>query len=442
MLPSDKLNMTATTSSKKRSRACLVLAIAAWAASAPTSVAFRGSGATTRSAHPRGGGPLRAHTMWQTLDDADQQSSPARAFHTIFGGRGERGEYMDGYSARAMAGRCAEDYGWAETLSPEDLASERAEMMARLYDDEGLWEHVSMVAFAEHYIPADGEDGSGEKSVLAKPFVTFRRRRDSWPRDRPIFCGVVLSDWEARDGDGIGQKLAAYKERGIDYVRLACNFGEAKDIGGAAQLADDPLISERFRRLADAVKACQLQEMVPLVLIQVPWREPGGESKDYYERAIKAFAKASKNARVESKRLLLETRPPVGLSAREEKDLDLAARISLGLETGRKMFEIVEEAFYGDTIAGFCVAGGSTKGENPTAMEDDTQNAVRQGMRYRAKRQWGYEVCFWEMGAKLMLQPKVGQLWGDGQSGHDAALELFRANAQALSDEITEGTNQ
>ena len=175
--------------------------------------------------------------------------------------------------------------------------------------------------------------------------------------------------------------------------------------------------------------------MVPLVLIQVPWREPR-VSNDYFRQAVNSFAAALKNARVESKRLLLETRPPIGVSAREEKGSRVNTRQSLGLQTGRMMFETIKEAFGGDTIAGFCVAGGSTKGGLPTAMEDDTQNAVRQGMRQCARQQWGYDVCFWEMGAKLMLQPKVGRLWGKSQSGRDAARELFRVNAEDMADEI------
>ena len=69
-------------------------------------------------------------------------------------------------------------------------------------------------------------------------------------------------------------------------------------------------------------------------------------------------------------------------------------------------------------------------------MEDDTQNAVRQGMRQCARRRWGFDVCFWEMGAKLMLQPKVGRLWGHTQAERDAARELFRVNAEDMAEEI------
>lgn len=354
-------------------------------------------------------------SMWHILGAQE----PSASFKTIFGEMGERGEYMDGYSKQAMIDRCKEDYKWTTFSLFENFATERAELMSHLYDNERLWEHVSMVAFAEHYVL--GEETS-------KPFDTFQRQKDL---QASIFSGVVLSDWQAYDDDGMEQKLQAFKEKGIDYVRLECNFGSADDIGGPAQLADNA----RFSQLAEAAKKCQKQEMVPLVLIQVPWRESGDCSNDYFEQAVKSFAGALKNARVESKRVILETRPPIGVSAREERGLRGTTRISLGLETGQKMFEAIDEAFDGDKIAGFCVAGGSTKGDLPTAMEDDTQNAVRQGMRRCAQQQWGYELCFWEMGAKLMLQPKVGRLW---RTGRDAARELFLLNAHDLADEIKE----
>jgi len=340
---------------------------------------------------------------------------------------------MDGYSEDAMMARCAEDYRWARKFSADAFASERASMMSHLYDNGRLWEHVSMVAFAEHYVLVD--DDFGEETAIAKPFVTFQRQREILSPGR-IFGGVVLSDWEGLDNNGIEQKLAAFKEKGIDYVRIECNFGLADDIGGTTQL-DNPLFSARFGRLAEAAKKCQNQEMVPLVLLQVPWREPGEDSKVYFEKAVKIFARALKKEDVESKRVLFETRPPIGVSAQEEKGLGATARISLGLETGHTIFDVIREAFDGKSIAGFCVAGGSTKGDVPTAMEDDTQNAVRQGVRDCARRYWGYSVCFWEMGAKLMLQPKVGRLWASGPGGRDAARELFCVNAEDLAEEIT-----
>ena len=187
-------------------------------------------------------------------------------------------------------------------------------------------------------------------------------------------------------------------------------------------------------RLAAVVRICQAHEMVPLVLLQVPWREKG--SKEYFQRAVESFGNAAVSAKVEARHLLLETRPPLPCSAQEERGLSRTAKVSLGLETGKRMFDIIQQAFDGDTIPGFCVAGGSTKGALPSAMEDDTQNAVRQGMRERALAQWGYELCFWEMGAKLMLQPEVGRLWGHTEAERDAARELFCLNARDLAEEI------
>ena len=106
------------------------------------------------------------------------------------------------------------------------------------------------------------------------------------------------------------------------------------------------------------------------------------------------------------------------------------------------MMQIMDEAFdedeYSPPIAGYCVAGGSTKGNIPTAMEDDTQNGVRQGIRDYSQERWeNYECCFWEMGAKLMLQPQVGKLWGlNTESGQNAARELFYINSIDMSNEI------
>eukprot|EP00986_Skeletonema_menzelii_P012884 scaffold7278_cov155-Skeletonema_menzelii.AAC.6 len=54
-----------------------------------------------------------------------------------------------------------------------------------------------------------------------------------------------------------------------------------------------------------------------------------------------------------------------------------------------------------------------------------------------ALEEWGYDFCFWEMGAKLMLQPEVGQLWGQGgQGGRDAARGVFCLNVRKMADEI------
>ena len=71
-------------------------------------------------------------------------------------------------------------------------------------------------------------------------------------------------------------------------------------------------------------------------------------------------------------------------------------------------------------------------------MEDDTQNAVRQGIRYLAREYWDYDFCFWEMGAKRMLQPQVGRLWRKGDGGRNVARRLFCVNAQDMADEIME----
>lgn len=145
---------------------------------------------------------------------------------------------------------------------------------------------------------------------------------------------------------------------------------------------------------------------------------------------------AAKVAEVDSRQLLLETRPPLAFSAQEERGLKGSTRTALGLEIGLQMFDAIHEAFGAAGIPGFCLAGGSTNGDLPPAMEDDTQNAVRQGIRARAWEQWGYEVCFWEMGAKLMLQPRVGRLWGHRPAERDAARELFRLNAMDMAEEI------
>ena len=151
---------------------------------------------------------------------------------------------------------------------------------------------------------------------------------------------------------------------------------------------------------------------------------------------MESFAEAARNAKVDHGRLFLETRPPLAFSAQEERGFRGTARTTVGLEIGQQMFDALHRALDGATIPGFCVAGGSTKGDLPAAMEDDTQNAVRQGIRLRAREQWGYDACFWEMGAKLMLQPKVGRLWGRTQAERGAARELFRVNAMDMADEI------
>lgn len=362
--------------------------------------------------------------MWHVLDN-----DPVHAWTLIFGEHGERGEYMDGYSTQAMRERCEQDYKWVKKFSPNAFLAERADMMSHLYDNEKLWTHVSMVGFAEHYV-LDADDN------IAKPFDTFQRQQQAQPPEKPIFSGVVLAGWQSMDAGALETKLCAFKEAGVDYIRLECNLGTASEIGGPSQLVDDPRLAAKFGDLAEVARSCQAQELVPLILLQVPWREPGRAASDYFRVAVEAFANAARDARVVSRRVLFETRPPMALSAQEERGLGGTARASLGLATGQEMFEVIERAFDGDAIAGFCVAGGSTKGDLPQAMEDDTQNGVRQGFRQRARRQWGYEACFWEMGAKLMLQPKVGRLWGPTQAERDAAREMFRVNAEDMADDV------
>ena len=364
--------------------------------------------------------------MWQLLEDDER----ARAWTTIFGAKGERGEYMDGYSEQAMLDRSEEDYKWRSKFLPQSFASQRAKMMSHLYDNAELWDYVSMVGFAEHYVLPSRDDD------IAMPFRTFQRQKQLQPAQKPIFSGVILRDWQTTNTEAVEQKLTAFKEKGIEYIRLECNLGSAHEIGEAAQLMCNEVCCTRLSRLADVAQRCQRHELVPLVLLQVPWREPGEESSAYFSEAVHALAKATRAAGVDSRRLLFETRPPLTMSAQEEKGLSASMRTSVGLTTGQQMFEVIKVAFGGDTIPGFCVAGGSTKGELPPAMEDDTQNAVRQGIRQRAQEQWGYDLCFWEMGAKLMLQPKVGQLWGQSQVERDAARELFRLNARDMAEEI------
>ena len=376
----------------------------------------------------------RSSSMWKLLDH-----SPPCAWNTIFGRHdGERGEYMDAYSPAAMLQRCQDDYHWDHHHHHHHLqpvAVERATMMSHLYDNEPLWKSVCMVAFAEHYVLTNITNNN-DGVPLSQPFHTFQRHQASQRvrQQPPIFGGVVWSEWDACEEE----TLKAYKNQGIDYVRLECNLGTVEDLGRPVDLARH--CHERFRRLAEATKACQEHKMVPLLLLQVPWRESKETSREYFTQALHCLANALNTATVEPKRLLLETRPPIGLSAQEERSLSGTEREALGLEIGRTMFEIIEQSFGGDMISGFCVAGGSTKGDHPTAMEDDTQNAVRQGIRQYALRKWNFELCFWEMGAKLMLQPKVGRLWGtNGQAGRDAARELFRVNAENLADEIKRG---
>mmetsp|Transcript_21109 Transcript_21109/g.42243 ORF Transcript_21109/g.42243 Transcript_21109/m.42243 type:complete len:396 (-) Transcript_21109:1338-2525(-) len=368
--------------------------------------------------------PSKPVSMWQILNT----NPSTTAFQTIFA-PGSRGEYMDGYSKAAMMERCHDDYKWSflekKDSVPQQVEEERVEMMSHLYENRQLFKYVCMVAFAEHYLMEDDDWNT------SKAYETFMRQQEMQPPDESIFGGVVWDTWQQDD------KLPTlYKEKGIDYVRMHCNFGDGNIIGGAAQLLT-PSNNPLFGKLARAAKECQVNEMVPLILMQVPWREE--DSDDYFNQAMKSLADELQFAGVECKQVILETRPPIGISAQEEEGMSTIARQELGFQTGQNMFKSINKAFQDTTIAGFCVAGGSTKGEFPTAMQDDTQNAVRQGMRSCARDDWGYDLCFWEMGAKLMLQPKVGRLWGhNGQAGRDAARELFCVNARDMADEIRE----
>jgi hypothetical protein len=399
------------------------------------------------SALTTSGNGCGSKSMWEILHTQE----PSVAFRTIFGPNGERGEYMDGYSRASMAERCRDDYHWTTTTTiattttttDEKIQEHRASMMSHLYDCEDLWKHVSMVAFAEHYVLTDAKQKqSSRQRLLSKPFETFRLQQASRPSDEPIFGGVVYSDWEQQQqqqqqqhDSNIEEKLAHFSQRGIHYIRLECNLGSIKEIGEPSEIGKNKKILHRLSRLARAAKACQQSKLVPVVLLQMPWREQG-VSTDYFRQACKSFVSALTTETVDPRKLVFETRPPVGLSARAEAALSEPERIALGWDTGKTMFEVFEELLNTESspFAGYCVAGGSTKGAIPTAMQDDTQNAVRQGLREASRERWGHEFCFWEMGAKLMLQPQVGRLWGEGRS--DEARELFCANARDMAGEI------
>ena len=147
---------------------------------------------------------------------------------------------------------------------------------------------------------------------------------------RPIFSGVVLTQATVDAGlEAVEHKVAAFRQRGADYIRLECNLGSAREIGEPAQLVDNVRCSARLRRLAEVARVCQRQSMVPLILLQVPWREPGEDSSVYFRQVVEALASAARDAKVDSKRVLLETRPPLPFSAQEERGLAATARTSL-----------------------------------------------------------------------------------------------------------------
>ena len=239
-------------------------------------------------------GALSAHSsvvtkprLWQILENRQ----PAQAWRTIFGDKGERGEYMDGYAEQAMLKRCREDYGYAAKFSPPDFPSERALMMSHLYDNAELYKSVCMVCFAEHYLLGISD------ADIAQPFNTFQRHQKLRPAETPIFAGVVFSGWQDEASAGpqkaTEQKLVALKERGVDYIRLECNLGSADEIGTPEQLVHNPTCSARLRRLAEVAQACQRQELVPLILLQLPWREPGRESSKYFKQVRANHARPS-----------------------------------------------------------------------------------------------------------------------------------------------------
>ncbi|CAJ1932740.1 unnamed protein product [Cylindrotheca closterium] len=414
---------------------------------------------------------------------------------------------MDGYSQQAMTDRCMEDYGWNSLLLESSSSSssssttaiiqtERAEMMAHLYSNPELYQYTSMVAFAEHYVLPSSSPSSSSSSS-SKPLQTFlQQQKAKQPFEDPIFAGVVWDDWQmigdndhyANHNKKENNKLSQFRQAGMDYVRIHCNLlgssPSTSTISTSSSTTSTMSISNKslvvdcqplLECLARAAQQCQAHELVPLLLVQVPWREDSRENGDgddndngnnndisfqYFDQAMNGLAKALKDQQVDCSKLLLETRPPIGISAMEERNLSTAERIELGFQVGKQMFSVLDHVFAesntdeadnddstgktAPTLLGFCVAGGSTKGINPPAMEDDTQNAVRQGIRQSASKAWGHTTtmlcCYWEMGAKLMLTPQVGQLWGSGDK--DAARELFVQNAKAMAEEIVQSKHQ
>ena len=394
---------------------CLVL----WLGGSCCEALSASSSPTTTSSH--------RSTLWNILETSD---GVAQAFSTIFGMNGERGEYMDGYSPEAMLERCLDDYLWTAAVDEDTNTCQRAVMMSHLYRNTELYKYTTMIAFAEHYI--FGHPTKPEL-LLTLPYQAFQKfQQKQASTENPIFAGVVWNSWRDSSADTRTEILEKYKSLGVDYVRLECNFGTAEEIGPPSNLASSKLLPQ----LCKCIKLCQRKQLLPIVLIQVPWRHE--RSKSYYDTVLLYLARSLQEQSVETCKLILETRPPMGdLSAQEEASLSSDERIQLGAEIGTQMFETISLCFP-NQIAGFCVAGGSTKGQNPPAMQDDTQNAVRQGIRSSASEKWKYPLCYWEMGAKLMLQPEVGQLFGTAEMKTDEAKELFASNAKALAYEISQ----
>ena len=239
--------------SMSRIRSASVAAFLVFAAMVRDSVALRAAAVASST--------QQSQHLWSILEDTEQ----VQAWKTVFGDDGERGEYMDGYSEQAMLDRCVEDYRWRSKFSPELFASQRAKMMSHLYDNQQLWDYVCMVGFADHYVLSVDED-------IAKPFDTFQRQKQAQPAETPIFGGVVLRGWDIVDEGGaeaVEKKMCAFKAKGIDYIRLECSLGSPFEIGGAECLPDNSECNRRLCRLAEVARACQRQEMVPLVLLQV-----------------------------------------------------------------------------------------------------------------------------------------------------------------------------
>mmetsp|Transcript_21546 Transcript_21546/g.35229 ORF Transcript_21546/g.35229 Transcript_21546/m.35229 type:complete len:104 (-) Transcript_21546:337-648(-) len=85
----------------------------------------------------------------------------------------------------------------------------------------------------------------------------MKRFRDKKNYSNSQIIQYLVDTWQQDDKQ---QLPALYKEKGIDYVRLHCNFGDSySSIGGAAQLT--PRNLPQFRKLARAAKECQVNEI-------------------------------------------------------------------------------------------------------------------------------------------------------------------------------------
>jgi hypothetical protein len=187
-----------------------------------------------------------------------------------------------------------------------------------------------MVAFSHHYLMDDDDDGEYNNNNNNKAYETFQRQKEQLHQLNlpPIFGGVVWDDWltEEEDDDQEEEEvdiinnnlstLALYKEKGIDYVRIHCNFGDDVIIDGSKdndQLLPPSSNNALFRKLAKATKKCQANELVPLLLLQLPWRVP--DADDYFHWTMKSIANELQMVGVDCNKVFLETRPPIGISA-------------------------------------------------------------------------------------------------------------------------------